>query len=650
MRRLRGDDGVYAILYALLVLVVLGLASIVVDLGLLRADKRDGRSAADAASLAGSAELGRGPWNPLKACEVAWEYALDNLRLADPGSTPCGGALPGPGFTNDVATCPSSQSTASGTVDGVTISITWPVPSTSTMLTDPDGEPDTASRSYEPTDGSVEGCDRLGVSIDRQRDLGFASALGTSTGGSTAASVARFDPEGGPAEEVAALNVLNRQDCETLVTTGGGKVIVSPTLVDGVVIGPGIIAVESGGKGTCTGGGRVINPTTGSGSLVCASNVPLNPAGTNCDGLGVIRSHALDPDQNTAKAYNEAAVPGSLKPRPTPENGRKGWDPVTKKFGCDVIKASLTSGPCIVDGRNHIKTLVNALGGPGIPAVNYLAESPYAQPFPGGFNQAPQACPGGSGITTPVTLGPGNWYANCTINVGNGGALIVEGGTLVVEGGVTVASGGCFVVNHTTCSATLDDEGTSAVGPSLAPTQDALVFLRGTTGCKPAGCFDIAGVLVMPQTFVYSASTAAGLNVNSSSFTLWTAPGAGAVDGAGHTALENDCMETTPGGTAPSEDCLNSRFSRLTYWSEVVSSNSGNPKANNFAGQGSLNVVGVFFTPRAYFNFTGGGTYTAAAAQFWADILNVNGSAFLGLRPDARFAIATPTPIVRLIR
>lgn len=655
--RPRDDGGVYAILYALLVLVVLGMAAIVLDLGLLRADKRDSRSAADTASLAGSAELGQGPWNPLAACETAWDYALDNLGLPDTDS-PCGDASPGDGFFNGVAGCPTEQSTATNTepVEGASISITWPVPSTSTMLTNPDGRPESApDRVPEPADGEPEGCDKLGVSIVRQRDLGFASALGTSSGTSYAGSVARFDPDGGPSEEVAALNVLEPKDCGSLVTTGNGKVLVSPTVdEDGLVVGPGIIAAESSGLGTCPGseaaGARVIDPTTGLGSLICASTVILNSDGTNCDGLGDIRSHALDPDQNAIRAYREAAFADNLKPKPTPENGRKGWDSVTKKYGCEILGASLSAGPCVVEGDNHIDELVDALGGIGVPAANYVAESPYVQPYPGGFTLAPAACPGGPGIKTPVTLEAGNWYANCTININAGGSLILKGGTLVVQGGITVAADGCLVVNHTTCTPVVSGAKTSSATTDPAPAKDALIFLRGTTGCPPAGCFDVAGTLVMPRTFVYSKASAAGINIASTKLTLWTAPGAGTSDAAGRTLLENQCLVTTATGSAPSADCLNSRFSRLTYWSELASSSSGSPKANGFAGQGALDVVGVFFTPRAYFNFTGGGTYTGASAQFWADVLNVNGGANLGLRPDARFSIANPTSRVQLIR
>ena len=61
-------------------------------------------------------------------------------------------------------------------------------------------------------------------------------------------------------------------------------------------------------------------------------------------------------------------------------------------------------------------------------------------------------------------------------------------------------------------------------------------------------------------------------------------------------------------------------------------------------------VVGVFFTPRGYFNFTGGGSYTATAAQFWTDQMNVNGGASVGLIPDSKFAVEAPIGAVGLIR
>jgi hypothetical protein len=150
----------------------------------------------------------------------------------------------------------------------------------------------------------------------------------------------------------------------------------------------------------------------------------------------------------------------------------------------------------------------------------------------------------------------------------------------------------------------------------------------------------------MPQTFVYSRSTSNNpVNVQSTELTLWTAPAAGAKNGSGRTTLEEACYDAAAGQIVTA--CMDSRFGRLAYWSDYPA-----PKTapNNFAGQGSLNVVGVFFTPRAYFDFAGGGSYTAAAAQFWADKLDVNGGAVVGLVPDAKFAVESPLGRIGLIR
>lgn len=651
----RHDDGVFAILYAALIVAIFGMAAIVVDLGQLRADKREGRTAADAAALAGVSELGIGPYTPLTACQTAWAFTLKNLRLPTTAD-PCADMDADGPFVNPTTPCPSPN-TATGAVpgSGVTISITWPVASTSAFLIEPDGKPGPSPRPYQAGfDGSAPGCDRLAVSVRRERSFGLAAALGATRGVSAARSVARLDPDGGNSEEVAALNVLNSKDCESLVTTGTGTVLVGPTLSGAVVEGPGIIAVESDATGVCSGSGYAIAPTTG-GALICASSVPLAPAvsGFNCDGKGVVRSHALDPGGNTTRAYDTAATSGgNLKPVPTAEGGRYGWDPVTKRYGCAGLTASVSSGPCVVTGRNHIKALVDAYGS-GTPTTLYQATpapAPTDVAYPAGtagagFVAEPALC---GNIKTTVILPPNNYHATCGININGGGSLIIQGGTLVVDGGIEVASGGCLVINSTTCTPGLAGVKTAAVTTVPAPTNSAMVYIRGS-GCPSSGCFSNAGILVMPETFVYSSAAAEGLDIRGTALTLWSAPGAGPVDAAGHTRLEHDCLLPPVASDAAKvdEDCMNSRFARTTYWSEFPSPKT---KPNNFAGQGSLNVVGVFFTPRAYFDFSGGGAYASASAQFWADKLNINGGAKLGLSPDARFSFRTPTSRLALIR
>jgi hypothetical protein len=186
--------------------------------------------------------------------------------------------------------------------------------------------------------------------------------------------------------------------------------------------------------------------------------------------------------------------------------------------------------------------------------------------------------------------------------------------------------------------------------PGERPIRDAIVYIRGNS-CVGSSCgLDHAGNLFLPQTFVYSANSAKEVLVNSTKLTLWTAPGAGYVDPTTkRTLLEEQCWDPAAdsGAGAIVRACMNSRFSRLVYWSDFPAPKTG---PNIFAGQGSLNVVGVFFTPKASFRFTGGSAYRASFAQFWSDRLEVFGGAFLGLAPDQRTAIETPTGAVNLIR
>jgi hypothetical protein len=302
---------------------------------------------------------------------------------------------------------------------------------------------------------------------------------------------------------------------------------------------------------------------------------------------------------------------------------------------------------------NYIQELVNAYGGNSSPGTKHYtaSQTPYNDPYPGSFtsNAAVDAalCPGGSGIGTVVVLGGGNHYANCDLKITGSGTVIVQGGTLVVKGAISIASGGCLTMNTlvTTCPTGVvkQNNNDATVSTPIAPAHDAILFIQGNS-CPNSACFSNAGNLVIPQTFVYMGGTSP-LNQSSTGLTLWTAPGAGFRDGSGHTQLEVDCGATATAD--PNEDCMDSRFGRLAFWSEYAAPST---KAHMFAGQGNLNVVGVFFTPLAYFNFTGGGGYAGSAAQFWSDKLNVNGGANLGLSPYKSFSLPISGPDVSLIR
>ena len=90
--RTREESGVYAILYALLVVVVLGVAAIVVDLALMREGRASTRSAADSAAVAAASALNPidpSKADPNKACLTAWKYLRAAISDLGDGSGTC---------------------------------------------------------------------------------------------------------------------------------------------------------------------------------------------------------------------------------------------------------------------------------------------------------------------------------------------------------------------------------------------------------------------------------------------------------------------------------------------------------------------------------------------------------------------------------
>jgi hypothetical protein len=648
------QDGVYAVLYSVLVVVLLAMGAIVVDLASVRQDRRIGRSATDSAVLGGAALLNPqavGGGTPYKACLRAWDYLALTLKIGVPSGA-CG-AFASYDTTGAVGTCSAAGSQPAEIADDRTVGnrtfrVAWPIPRTGgSGFLNPDIAPGNVTQTYAPgidgpLTGNDYGCDRLGVAMFENATFGLGGAVGVSGTSTQVHSVARFNPTGGPAEEVAALNVLEKTDCPTLRVTGGGKAVVGPTIdSDGNVVGPGIIAVESTGLGSSCKSSTTVITLNGTGTSLCAAASALNSDATNCDGAGVIRSYALD---SGGYAYLPSDVSGGmLRPQPTLEGGTYGWDPVTKLYGCESLS------PCTLGGTNYIDALRDALGGSGAPGANYAGSvSPYNEPFTGGFTDVsayfcpnkPTALPAGGFL-------PGNHYVGCDIDITGGKTVVFQGGTLVVNGGLTVSSG-CFVMNAANCTPTISNAGKSTASITPAPTRDAIVYLRGDDLAATETC--TAGsqhhTLLLPQTFVFQAASATSLNVKTTCDVFWTAPGAGAVT-AGRTTLEDACFVATPAPGAVSQECLKSRFSRLAYWSEYPAPSN---KPDNFGGQGQLSLVGVFFTPRAFLNLTGGSGYSAASAQFWARYLDINGIGTLALSPDTRSSIATPTGRVALIR
>jgi Putative Flp pilus-assembly TadE/G-like len=261
------DRGAYAILYATLLTVMVGIAALVLDLANLRLDRRENRAAADSAAIAAAAELGQAASSPRDACEKAMHYAEANLGITTPGANTCAATFP-------VAEAQVTAACAAGTKlvaediasyppgsapdrDNFRIEISWPVPDDDRLMTDPDRENSTTIvQGVSAKDGKP--CARMGVEVIQRGEFVFAGIFGFS-GQTTSSHSVGLTRVGETGDVPAPLVVLDRNSCDALVVGGGGSVVVAAD--PGGDFG-GTITIDSDGSGGdvgCNGGKTVIS-------------------------------------------------------------------------------------------------------------------------------------------------------------------------------------------------------------------------------------------------------------------------------------------------------------------------------------------------------------------------------------------------------
>lgn len=607
MRRLRprGDSGAYAILYALLMLAMLGMAALVVDLAALRQNRRATRSASDAAAIAGARELDivGGTANPREACEQAWSYLATNLGFTVPATTGCNA------FPTSIVACPATPTTATGTVDDFTVAVTWPVPDTSTLLTQPNVRPAAAGVTDQAIDPEVDGddpCSRIAVSVQEDQEASFASAFGATSASTTVTSVARSASTPGTDGPIAALNVLEDNDCQAIITSGQASVEIA-----NVGDRPGIIAVESSGRdpNDCPNNEPwVIDVAeTASGGHIWAN-------GAGGVGTGTILSYALNTAANPTEAYNpDTIAPGSdlLLPTPTLMSQRFGATPVTNIYDCAADPVNCPDSPeayiTTLEGRFDSATPQPYAHAGAYPSTAFKTVS-VANGAVGAWS-----CTIGTGDTVYVPAG--NWYVDCpTLTVR--GRLIIAGGNVVTRGGINVDNG-CFAMNVPLLSASACPT-QNALGEVVPPaTSEGILFLRGGNFTKGA-----QAAIYVERTFVYMKSGAINF-------------------GAGSGALY--LTNPKPDDASCDEDCQNSRFGKLALWNESSSTQS-------MGGQAAVVLRGILFVPNATFDYDGQASQVQTNAQFWANKIEIGGQGTLVMAPDPTDSIARPELGTVLIR
>lgn len=187
-RRCRGEDGVFLILWALLLTALLTMVAIVIDLGALRADRRKDRAAADAAVTAGANDLlPLVPFVPRqldaqKACITAWEYAMRNLGESKPHPCP-----PPPAAPCDRTSTPAKITYGTITDGGYAVTVISPVPDGDALM-DADAVGGDIPQAVSAIDGNA--CDRIGIEISYTRQSIFGRVVGNDRNTTTVHSVA----------------------------------------------------------------------------------------------------------------------------------------------------------------------------------------------------------------------------------------------------------------------------------------------------------------------------------------------------------------------------------------------------------------------------------------------------------------------------
>jgi len=664
-RRARGERGGVTVLVALMAVSALLMAALVLDLGELRADRRTNKGVTDMAARAGIGRLAFGPWSGV--CK-ARDFLLANAKgfsSFDAGSETWSrasgtviGANPCPAVVsaadtvacapNNPATWAKLQATAGQGRFTIEIQAGYTLPDPRFPIDADLGDTGVPE---------LGGCDNLAVILTERQAASFAQVSGGQETNVRVRSVGRLNAAE-TLDFVAALQLLDRHNCDVLTTGGSGTKVIAQAYNSY----PGTIQIDSDGAagGDCTSNKRILvgGETTNGGTIVaCSANetrfgcVPGTGDRTSRIGIYAINFKLAESVTSKYSATGTTSY-GDTKAIASPRTGRK-----------------------YVDLRYREK----------IAALDQEVKAMLAgsSPYPPGCaaNTVVDGMCTGNGNTpwlvvsdcssTALTLlnldlvkrASQNVWFRCSLNVAVPLTLSGSNAYIVVTGMLTVNS--IF---------TLDDPrkvyvgGTDAgnkIGLELTGSGTLNMNTGGAIACSGRAGTDIANRLVVGKG---SLRVGAGFTVRLCHTFTYLASGYDKVPAADGTV---PCLTTACGnysgtisissganvdmsapnqitGRLPSaaELANTNPFEDLVMWTEA----GGN--SNTMAGGASTNLTGVFFLPNAKdFNLTGGGSLPIRlSAQFVSTTLKVTGNATINLVPNPEDSIPVTIYTTLLVR
>lgn len=627
LRRRGGERGVTLILVALSIVALFTITAIVLDLSVVRQNRQADKSATDFAAAAGIRALGdtNGKIRVWKGICAARDYlqanndelstlthvASNGIPIPDPCTT---SLLPGP-----ICGAPATWGTYRGLADGGRIRVT--------IQNGYDlGASGFAEDSAEyAADAGTDPCEHLAVIIEEREDGFFGGIVGSGGHTTTIRSVARLEQDPG-LRVTAALVLLERTECNAL---GIGGATTDGVLVRGSGTSPGTIHSDSDGTGSSCNSSNTIFDVNGSGTQQIRAMRALLPVGSEAPGqitaVGASSPHVSAPSPEQVCAQLTATQCLGI-----PATGGGG---VTSN---DLVTRSVADDRYLEPVRDRV-TLSTARFGWTLAQADANGYTTVAQ-GPG----ADFPCPNADTTFTSATHGSQIWI-DCN-NFGNRSSTF-DGSVehVVIKGGLSI-SGSNRVVRFDDPTTVFIEGDVSLSSPTAAlrVNDDTAVSCAARYTAAPSARTELViGGSLTTNGGLFRACQTTLIMTNGSGgdcpipATSGTAPGSNTCDGnissAGGSVVDWSAPNLND-VTSPSDTELEN-LEDLAFWTETSSGLS-------LQGNGNLTLAGIFFTPNADpFRIAGGGTKSAADAQFLTRKLEVDGNGLLEMLPDPQNAI-----------
>ena len=512
--RRRDERGASLIIFALLLVVLLGFSALLVDAGQARASRRDAQSISDMAALGGGESLSNG--NPALACQDAVTYLNTNTPDLSPKITASSFCAQS---GNNVATTTCSggvltQARPTTTVGRYTVTVVYPV-----LAADIADSRYTGSGGAGINDGSA--CQRMGVKVAIANQDIFGGVLGNNGIQTSRMAVVKAATLG--TTKVPALWLLDPTGCIPLTVSGN-----TTSVTVGTSTVPGLIAIDSDGSGSSC------NPQT----TLSVAQGTLTAIPTSGTEPGEINLYALPASATTCTGT--ACDPNDLtriSPTPTPAEDRATRSPVDWKFNCKGSYPAyhgLSLSGCPYTTPAYIDNLVSAIGTSGAPDSTFQKWSDFHD----------------CDVDGPV-VATGNWWVDCTtggnlFKIQNGDSVSFPDGNVVFDGPISMSGTSALSFNSSTNSGTLPNT-------CLPPTVTVLTACRDYSSANAAFVYmrsgDLSvggGNLSFNHALLYQKSGA--VKFTGGAAPTWTPPLEGPFRGLSLWSEKSDSYSITGGG------------------------------------------------------------------------------------------------------